>query len=322
MAERAAGSEARYPIGTVAERTGLSRHVLRAWERRYGAVSPLRTAGGDRLYSADDVERFRMLRVLTDAGHPIGQVARLATEEIEALAAREVAALESGATRPARKRPQERTAGEWVESAVELVDAMDAAGLHATLTRAVVSLPLSTFIGEVVAPLLRLIGEMWEDELICPAHEHVCSAQVGRVLGALAESLQPRPGAPEAIAATPSGQRHEFGALLAAVVAADEGWRVTYLGPDLPAGDIATAVEARGASVVLLSTVLDAGDPGPVAAVREVREQIGDGPALLVGGRGSAAHRSRLDRAGARWLPDLDALRDALRRLSPEEALA
>lgn len=322
MTERAAGADGRYPIGTVAERTGLSRHVLRAWERRYGAVSPLRTGGGDRLYSAADIERFRMLRVLTEAGHPIGQVAGLPTAEIAALVRSEEGATGGGAERSRRVREQERTAGAWVESAVEAVDAMDGAQLHAILTRAAVSLPLSEFTGEVVAPLLRKIGELWEDELICPAHEHVCSAQVGRVLGGLAESLPARPGAPEAVAGTLSGQRHEFGALLAAVVAADEGWRVTYLGPDLPVEDIATAAEARGAAAVMLSTVMDEGAVDPAAAVRALRDRLGEDPALLVGGRATTRRRSQIERAGARWLPDLDALREALRQLSPVEALA
>ena len=79
------GDESRYPIRVVIARTGLTADVLRAWERRYGAVRPQRSAGGQRLYSEEDVTRLTLLRRATLAGHSIAEVARLRTEALEAL---------------------------------------------------------------------------------------------------------------------------------------------------------------------------------------------------------------------------------------------
>src|SRR5512143_2420604 len=76
----------RHPIRVVAQRTGLSGHVLRAWERRYHVVEPTRSEGGQRLYSEADIERLLLLRRLTEAGGAISQLAHLPSSELRRLA--------------------------------------------------------------------------------------------------------------------------------------------------------------------------------------------------------------------------------------------
>ena len=66
----------------VTARTGLSPHVLRAWERRYEAVAPGRSAAGQRLYSDADVDRLALLLRATQAGRAIGQVVRIPVDEL------------------------------------------------------------------------------------------------------------------------------------------------------------------------------------------------------------------------------------------------
>lgn len=298
----------RYPIRVAARMTRLSAHVLRAWERRYGVVQPGRDAAGGRLYSEADIARLRQLRLATEAGHGISRAASLSGHELAALVG------DGDVPRAAQARPR-AGAGAFVATALGAVEAMDAPRLYATLMGAVVALPSHQFTDEVVVPLLHRVGDQWAQGRITPAHEHVLSAQVGRVLSWLAESLPVPPGAPDAVAVAPRGHRHEFGALLAAVAAAQEGWRVTYLGADLPASDIATAVAIRGARVVLLSAVLD-GDPGLLdSEVREMCAAVGNSVTLFVGGPGAQAAAGPLRRAGAVPLRDLNELRAALNDL-------
>jgi MerR family transcriptional regulator, light-induced transcriptional regulator len=196
---------------------------------------------------------------------------------------------------------------------------MDAAGVHAALMRAVVALRSREFIDEVVIPLQRRVGTLWSEGHICPAHEHLLSAQLGRVLGWLADTLPVPPGAPEAVAVTPAGHRHEFGAMLAAVVAGEEGWRVTYLGSDLPAADAARAATLRRARVVLVSVVMEHEPAELLVELRALRDALDGTVHILVGGRGAAPFAKEVERAGARILTDLDALRRALRGLHPGE---
>lgn len=305
----------RYRIGEVSRRTGLSPHVLRAWERRHAVVDPTRSEGGVRLYSSDDVLRLRLLRRLAEAGQAIGRVARLPTRELVALLQEEERGAEhapGGTGRPPG------TADAFVAASLEAVEAMDAPRLHATLRRAVVELPSRGFTEEVVAPLLRRVGELWAEGAVCPAHEHLASVQVQRVLAWLLDALPVERDAPGVVVTTPEGQRHELGALLAAVVAAEEGWRVTYLGPDLPAEDVASAVEVRRAGAVLLSVLVDA--PAAGRELKALRERLGEGVRVFVGGPGAAERREAVERAGATLLPDLAALRAELATLRRMEA--
>ncbi|HEX6068259.1 MAG TPA: MerR family transcriptional regulator [Longimicrobiaceae bacterium] len=297
-----------FPIGEVVRRTGLSSHVLRAWERRYGAVEPSRREGGGRLYSPADILRFRLLRRLTAAGHPIGQVATLPTEALLALLPAETAEPAAPAA------PTEEAAAAAVDEhslsrALTALEAMNGHALHAILMRAAVAMSSRDFLRRLVLPLLHRTGDLWSEGRICPAHEHLLSAQLLRVLGWLASAIPVPARADTLVVATPSGQRHEFGALLAAIIAAEEGWRVAYLGPDLPARDVVTAVQALRASGVLLSVVMEEGTPSGLEQIREIRNAVGSGPAILVGGAAVAGREAEVDEAGGTLVRDLDALR-------------
>lgn len=72
-----------YKIGAVSRITGIGSETLRAWERRYKAVIPLRTESGDRNYSRDDVAKLLLLKSLVDAGISIGTIAGLDTEQLK-----------------------------------------------------------------------------------------------------------------------------------------------------------------------------------------------------------------------------------------------
>jgi MerR family transcriptional regulator, light-induced transcriptional regulator len=328
LAEAGEAVEPRHPIGVVADRTGVSVHVLRAWERRYAVVLPHRTEGGRRLYTDLDVQRLRLLRVLTEAGRSIGQVAHLSTAALRRLALEDEAeradAVRGAATGPVLVRepgPAESTsltdpavraaAEDAVKSALAASDAMDAARLNGVLTRAVVTLRPAEFIEGVAAPLLNAVGAAWAVGRLHPAEEHLISAVLRRVLGWLLETFDTPADAPLLLVSTPAGERHEFGALLAAAVAADEGWRVVYLGADLPGAEIARAAKRIGASIVALSVVYG-GATELGAELGALRNALGPRVPIYVGGAAAGAHTGVIAAAGARVQPDLRAWRGVL----------
>src|SRR5215207_9740292 len=101
----APASQPRHPIAVVAARTGLSQDLLRMWERRYGAVEPTRSAGGQRLYSDDDVERLRLIDAAVAAGRRVGRIARLPTRALAELVDEDRAAAPRRATVEPASRP-------------------------------------------------------------------------------------------------------------------------------------------------------------------------------------------------------------------------
>jgi methanogenic corrinoid protein MtbC1 len=303
----------------VSRRTGLSADLLRAWERRYEVVKPSRSESGRRLYSDADIERLRLLYRATLAGRSIGQVAELSTEALGALVRRDAEAdaeaerASGGAQRSALIAPPS-IAG-YLADSVHAVEQLDAAGLDATLRLAAVALPAAAFLDALVVPLLEWVGTSWRAGTLRPVHGHLASAVLRRVLDRMIESASSPLATANLVVATPTGQVHEFGAMLVAATAATEGWRVTYLGADLPAEDIAEAAARTQAWAVALSVVSLAGELALAAELRRLRTALPRQVALVVGGAASSACEAVLDEIGAVQLNDLEGFRAQLRTL-------
>jgi DNA-binding transcriptional MerR regulator/methylmalonyl-CoA mutase cobalamin-binding subunit len=303
-------TEPRHPIGVVSERTGLSADVLRVWERRYAVVKPARADGGQRMYSDADVERLRLLHVATLAGRSIGRIAHHSTEELARLVD------EDGAARSAldarRRDANGALAGECVQAALRAAKNLDAHALGRELQRALSLLGLQDFLTGVAAPLLRTIGEEWHAGRLSPAHEHLATESVRRVAGEVVESLGSRNGAPAVVVATPAGERHETGALLAAAALAAGGWRVIYLGGDLPAADIADAARRTGARAVAVSLVYVNDPEHTVGEMRSLREAVPASATIIAGGGASAPLGDALRDVGVTVADSFDDMRSAL----------
>ncbi|MBM4187832.1 MAG: cobalamin B12-binding domain-containing protein [Gemmatimonadetes bacterium] len=302
----------KHPIRVVTTRTGLSADLLRAWETRYRAVVPSRTPGGQRLYSDADIHRLRLLHRATQAGRAIGSIARLPTGDLEAMVNSDESARATG---PAATLPEstERTARGVLEDALTAVGRLDGAGLERLLRRAALQLTVPVLLDRVIAPLMWAIGDEWEKGALAPAHEHLASAQVRRVLAEFLGPTEAEPAAPAIVVATPSGQVIEIGALLAAVTAASEGWRVRYFGADLPAAEIVRATTAAGAVAVAVSIGHDTGDPKLPRELEQMARGLAGTATLLVGGRAAPSHELLLRRLGAKCFHDLESFRSWLR---------
>jgi MerR family transcriptional regulator, light-induced transcriptional regulator len=303
----------------VTRRTGLSADLLRAWERRHEVVKPSRSEGGRRLYSDADIERLRLLYRATLAGRSIGQVAELSTEGLSALVRQDAAAdaetelASQGA--PGSELMTSPPAAGYLADCTRSVERLDAPGLDATLRRAAVALPAAVLLDAVVVPLLERLGTRWREGTLRPVHGHLASAILRRLLDRVIESASSPLATANLVVATPAGQVHEFGALLVAATAAAEGWRVTYLGTDLPAEDIAEAAARTRARAAALSVVFPTGDVALGDELRRLRAVLPKGVALLVGGAAASAYSGVLDEIGAARLTDLEAFRAQLRTL-------
>lgn len=278
-AEASEDGEARHPIGVVADRTGLSVHQLRAWERRYGAVEPSRTEGNHRLYSDDDVRRLALLYELTERGGRIGQLAGRPTEELASLLERE--RRDGGGDGP---RDEDELAA-YRRRALDAVEAFDVDRLESLVRRASLKHGLPTFVDELVVPVLTEVGARWHDGDLGIAQEHMASGVFTRVLQHILDGAASEREGPAVLVATPAGHRHEIGAMVAAAVAATEGWRVLYLGADLPAAEIARTAAEVDARAVALSVVHGPDEGAIEEELRRLRGRLPGSVTLFVGGR-------------------------------------
>jgi DNA-binding transcriptional MerR regulator len=268
--QRGPEAESTYSLGAVSRLTGLSPHVLRAWERRHQAVSPLRTAGGTRRYRESDVTRLRLLAAATGAGHPIGDIAGLSEAELR----RRTAGPEEEPRPPLRR-------------ILEAVERLDADETERLLGLQLAALGSRGFVEAVADPLLNEVGDRWEKGKISVAGEHLASASVRNLLGGtLRRRSHASPSAP-ILFTTLAGERHELGALACAVIAVDLGANAIYLGPDLPTGEVVAAAGATRAGAVAVSTSRCAPARQRERAVRQLHRALPRDVALWIGGGGS-----------------------------------
>jgi DNA-binding transcriptional MerR regulator/methylmalonyl-CoA mutase cobalamin-binding subunit len=304
-------AEAHQAIKVVARRTGLSAHVIRIWEKRYGAVEPERTGTNRRLYSDEQIERLSLLRDITQNGHSIGHVAKLPMEKLRELS-QESRGTNGHASRAGTAPPNAPT---FLDECVAAVKSLDARVLNESLKRAATELGAQGLLQRVIAPLAQTLGELWRDGTITAAHEHFATAVIRIFLGHAARPFAGTDSAPVIVVATPTGQIHELGALLVGAAAANLGWHVTYLGASLPAAEIAGAARQNRARAVALSLVYPEDDPRLEAELTRLRELLPAEVVLLVGGRAMPAYLGLLGKIGARQLTDLPQLGAALDEL-------
>lgn len=242
-----------YPMRVVTRLTGLSAHTIRVWERRYEAVTPVRTSGNSRRYTASDVRRLMQLRQATGLGYKIKDLSELPDDELERLVEDEQDVKESAGGGESRSTVEQLHRDYY--DAIDRFDARTAAGL---LARAATLMEPTVFIFEVVLPILQDTGRRWEAGEFTVAHEHLITHQVRGLLDTILRLTSPQAGAPRLLIATPEGMRHEFGALVGTLLAAARGFEPVYLGVEVPVEDLVKAVEKGHFDVVLLGLLYEA----------------------------------------------------------------
>lgn len=241
----------------------------------------------------------------------------MATEELQALVAEDEVAMAQAPRLPAASG-DESSAEFHLQACLRAVDRLDAKNLEAAFSQAAVSLTRAALVEQLMVPLMQRIGDLWGDGSLRVAHEHMASAIVRSFLGNMDGSFEGPDSAPHLIVTTPTGQRHELGALIAVTTAASLGWRVTYLGPDLPAEEIAATVHQTNAKAVALSVIYPPDDPHLRNELKKIRQLIPDHVPIIVGGRAAEAYAPVLDEVRAERITDMHAFRNRLTSLRYE----
>jgi len=305
----------RHPIQVVSHRTGLSKDVIRIWERRYKAIEPGRSPAGRRMYSDAQIDRLLRLKEATASGRRIGDVARLSSEELDDL-------LESDRQSPVE--PARDSIGysgseeRYTAHCMAAVEALDPVQLEARLASASVAMSVPKLLDDLIAPLLVEIGRRWHMGELRIGQEHLASSVIRGFLENLRRTASVHADGPALLVTTPSGQNHELGALMAAVVAATAGWQTFYLTPNTPAPDIVATALQIGARAVALSLVYPADDTGITADLRFLRSQLNGETALIVGGHAASSYLPVLEEIEAIRLSKVSEIHAALDRVRGE----
>ena len=298
-------------IHRVAKLTGLSKDVIRIWERRYGLVKPSRSSNRYREYSDEEVALLRFVKAQMEQGATIGS---LAVEGHDSLVARMRIATPVSAE---DQKPHERLLDDLMGS----LDPLDKAGFERRLNGAVAVIPFEEAVQRILLPLQRRIGELWHQGLLDIAVEHYVTKIVQQKLFSVMNQLPVNESGPRVLIACPEGETHEIGAQAVAYIAATKGCHVYYLGPNLPSSDLVIFCEKIKPDLVLLSLTEVKPEAAALQQLEEL-EQLATRWSVAVGGQGARAIGDRLRDSKIELLDDLTALHSRLMILLSTNMLA
>lgn len=233
------------PIRTVSSLTGVNSVTLRAWERRYDLIKPIRTPKGHRLYSMVDVERIQQVVGLLDHGMSIGQ-ARQALEagpvgEAERIDAKSGSAMHFDLWQHYQSR------------LLQAIADFDDRVLNEAYDEALSLYPVDIITSRLIVPLLRELGDRWATGVGSIAEEHFFSVFLRNKLGARFHHLSRNRQGPKLLAACLPGEHHEVGLLLFGLAALDRDYRVVLLGPNMPLAELPRVAARAAIDAIVLS---------------------------------------------------------------------
>ena len=233
-------------IGELSRRVGVSDHVLRAWETRYGLLQPARSTGGYRLYSEADEIRIRRMQAYLDKGLSAAEAARAALQE-------NVGAIDRELHRPlVSDQPTSSITAELATALRAALDAFDEPAAQAALDQLMSNVSLATALRDVVIPYFTELGERWQRGEITVAQEHYATNIVRGRLSGLTRGWGSGHG-PRAVLACPPNEHHDIALLVFGIMLNRHGWRIDYLGANTPIDELARTVDAAAADLVVLA---------------------------------------------------------------------
>ncbi|MFI3184440.1 MAG: MerR family transcriptional regulator [Methylococcaceae bacterium] len=265
-----------YSIKAITLLTGLPAETLRAWERRYACITPLRSDTNRRHYSQQDLEKLTLLAQLTSNGHTISKIANMDGE----------------ALRDLHKQVQVSDKDSQHPLLTQIIDAVLEYRIdrcEQLLKRALVASEPLEYARDILLPALKKVGELWHEDKLSIAQEHMFTCCVNRIVLSMVNNLSNASASSPAIMfATPSDEPHECGILLSCLLAATLQYRCYFLGANLPGKDIASATQHLQPDIIVIGLVKTPPEPTTLEQLRIVASaQETAASAIWIGGSGA-----------------------------------
>lgn len=273
-----ADHEARLSIGALATATGIPVETLRTWESRYAFPTPDRRPSGHRVYSAALIPRLRRIAEALARGHRAGHAVTASDAQLAQLLS---------VTPAARRDTSREPLAASLPAIFEAVRTFDADRLTRMLLSESARRGAVEFLEQCIAPLLTELGQAWERRELTISHEHYASERVGDLLRTLRLPFEDRARGPLVVFSTLPGEVHGLGLQMAALVAAEAGCRVLFLGTEVPVAQIASLSQDIGAAAVAVSVSARHRTPAMRSSVAQLRKKLPSHVHLVLGGAGA-----------------------------------
>jgi MerR family transcriptional regulator, light-induced transcriptional regulator len=296
-------------IHRVAKLTGLSKDVIRVWERRFDLLKPTRGANRYRNYSDEDVALLRYLKEQLDAGGSIGELSKLGREELLG--------------RARASAPQvsfvDNTFSRLLRELLSTLDPFDRVTFEKRLNGAVAVVPFEEALHGILLPLQEQVGRLWHDGHVNIAIEHYVTKQIQQKIFSAMNQLPVAEFGAKVVVACPPGEEHDIAALAVAYRCRVRGCRVYYLGANVPIASLANLCRTVKPDLTIISFPLALSDANAAELVDNLTREVAPASRVAVGGNGALAMRSLFERARieiVEGFAELDPTLDRLMRQS------
>ena len=292
-------------IHRVAKLTGLSKDVIRVWERRFGILKPTRGANRYRNYSDEDVALLRFLKEQLDAGGSIGELAKLGREEL------------LGRARASAPRASfvDNTFSRLLRELLSTLNPFDRVIFEKRLNGAVAVVPFEEALHGILLPLQEQVGQLWHESHIDVAIEHYVTKHIQQKIFSAMNQLPVAEFGAKVIVACPPGEEHDIAALTVAYRCRVRGCRVYYLGANVPITSLANLCGKVKPDLTIMSFPLALSDDKATELVQALADEVSPISNLAVGGHGALAMRDVFSKYNITVLEDFADLDHRLDRL-------
>jgi len=298
-------------IHRVAKLTGLSKDVIRVWERRFGLLKPTRGANRYRNYSDEDVTLLRYLKEQLDAGGSIGELSKLGREELLTRAranAPRVAVVENMFVR-------------LLQELVSTLHPLDRVTFEKRLNGAVAVVPFDEALHGILLPLQEQVGQLWHEGHVSIAVEHYVTSQIQQKIFSAMNQLPVAEFGATVVVACPPGEDHDIAALAVAYHCRVRGCRVYYLGANVPIDALVKLCSDVKPDLTILSVPVVRSENKVTELIEALLRDVSPFTDLAVGGHGAVAVRDQFLNAQIHVLGGFTDLDSRLDRLMQTPAL-
>lgn len=297
----------RLPINAVERETGVSKELLRMWERRYGFPIPERDSQGDRIYPMPQVTKLRLLRRLIDFGFRPGKIILLASEELERLLS-------------TQGKASFDTSPELEQELLSILKARDPSQLRDYLSHQMIKMGLQSFILDFLQYANFIVGDAWMRGQLEVYEEHLFTEQVQslvrQAIGNLSDATRP----PRILLATPPEETHTLGILMVEAIMRLDNVEAVCYGAQMPVRDVAQAVTRHKMQIVAISFSASYPTSKAIDYLEELRFRL---PlAVEIWGGGASLRSTRKTVEAVRFFHDLPSIRQAINHWRREHKVA
>ena len=242
---------AKHPIQIAAAYTGLSTDRIRAWEKRYHAVTPARDNNGHRLYSRDDIKRLNLLKQATSVGRRISEVVKLSTPDLIKMIDQDSIAIAKAATAE-HTRPSTDAVMEYFDLCIDAIVSLDAKQLFSSIHEAAKNLGHIFLLEDMLLPLMNHVHEECRRGEMKNTQASFLREVLHSMLLQLCASPKKTHLPQHKVVVCSLESDIKLFALRSAVVVAIIGWQPVYIGTEVPVSEVHNAVKASDARAVIV----------------------------------------------------------------------